>query len=162
MSRRPESHGKCIFCNESFVSSSMAKHLQACEKRKQVLHKENIAKRSKIYGLKVWATYNPAYWLFLEMDHSAKLEDLDHFLRKTWLECCGHLSAFAIQDVRYELKTDSPDFMAKMFGDEESKTMDVSVGGVLSSGLTFRYEYDFGSTTDLDLKVLWEREGRLN
>ena len=52
--------------------------------------------------------------------------------------------------------------MAEMFGDEESKTMDASVGGVLSSGLTFRYEYDFGSTTDLDLTVLWEREGRLN
>ena len=58
--------------------------------------KKIIAKRSKIYGLKVWAAYNPAYWLFLEMDHSAKLEDLDHFLRETWLECCGHLSTFTI------------------------------------------------------------------
>lgn len=140
----------------------MTKHLQSCEKRKEAIEKEIAANRSKIYGLKVWATYNPAYWLFLEMAHSTKLEDLDHFLRKTWLECCGHLSAFTIRDVRYEVETGSPDFMAKMFDDEESKTMDASLGNVLSSGLVFHYEYDFGSTTDLDLKVLWEREGRLN
>jgi len=162
MNRKPESHGKCIFCNELFASSSMTKHLQSCEKRKQVLHKESAAKRSKIYGLKIWATYNPAYWLFLEVDHSARFENLDNFLRKTWLECCGHLSAFTIQDIRYELETDSPDLMAKMFSGEESKTMGASLGSVLSNELVFHYEYDFGSTTDLDLKVLWERKGRLN
>ncbi len=40
--------------------------------------------------------------------------------------------------------------------------MDISLANVLSLGLEFRYEYDFGSTTDLDLKVIWEREGILN
>ena len=140
----------------------MTKHLQSCVKRQEAVGKESSAKRSKIYGLKVWAAYNPAYWLFLEAAESTKLEDLDDFLRKTWLECCGHLSAFTIQDVRYEVETGEPDFMAKTFDEEESKTMDISLGSVLSSGMVFHYEYDFGSTTDLDLKVLWEREGRLN
>jgi len=158
MGRRPESRGKCTFCGESAVFSSMTKHLQSCEKRKSAIDKENAAKRSKIYGLKVWATYNPAYWLFLEMAHSAKLEELDNFLRKTWLECCGHLSAFTIRDVRYEVGTDEAD----LFGDGESKTMDIRIGEFFSEGLEAHYEYDFGSTTDLDFKVLWEREGRLN
>ncbi len=158
MGRRPESRGKCTFCGESAVFSSMTKHLQSCEKRKGAIDKEIAAKRSKIYGLKVWATYNPAYWLFLETPHNAKLEDLDNFLRKTWLECCGHLSAFTIRDVRYEAGADGAD----LFGDGESKTMNIRIGEVLSEGLEAHYEYDFGSTTDLDLKVLWEREGRLN
>src|SRR3989338_9339926 len=131
MGRRPESHGKCIFCNESFAFSSMTRHFESCEKRKQVLHGENAAKRSKVYGLKVWATYNPAYWLFLEMAHSAKLEDLDHFLRETWLECCNHLSAFMIRDVRYEAGTDEAD----LFGDGECKTMNIRIGEVFSEGL---------------------------
>jgi len=158
MGRRPESHGKCVFCSESFAFSSMTKHLQSCEKRKGAIDKEIAPKRSKIYGLKVWAAYNPTYWLFLEVAGSAKLQDLDDFLRKTWLECCGHLSAFTIRDVRYETKTDETD----LFDDEESKTMDVRIGEVFSGGLEAHYEYDFGSTTDLDLKVLWERDGRLN
>ena len=117
MGRRPESRGKCTFCGESVVFSSMTKHLQSCEKRKGAVDKEIAVNRSKIYSLKVWATYNPAYWLFLEMAHSAKLENLDHFLREMWLECCGHLSAFTIQDVHYETETDETD----LFSDGERK-----------------------------------------
>jgi len=37
------------------------------------------------------------------MPARATLTDLDGFLRDIWLECCGHLSAFDIGTVRYEL-----------------------------------------------------------
>jgi hypothetical protein len=36
----------------------------------------------------------------------------------------------------------------------------VKFSKVLSKGLESHYEYDFGSTTDLDIKVVWEREGK--
>src|SRR5262249_49473959 len=39
------------------------------------------------------------------------------------------------------------------------RNMDVPVGEVLQPGLKFSYEYDFGSTTDLELRVVGEREG---
>src|SRR5438045_3051287 len=42
-----------------------------------------------------------AYWLHLEAGPTATLEDLDLYLRRIWLECCGHLSAFQINGVRY-------------------------------------------------------------
>lgn len=42
-----------------------------------------------------------------------------------------------------------------------TSSMDVELGQVLQSGLKFTYEYDFGSTTELVLKVIAEREGRL-
>jgi hypothetical protein len=38
--------------------------------------------------------------------------------------------------------------------------MDVPVGKVLSPGMKFTHEYDFGSTTHLALRVVGEREGK--
>ena len=42
-----------------------------------------------------------------------------------------------------------------------TSSMDVELGQVLQPGLKFTYEYDFGSTTELALKVIAEREGKL-
>jgi hypothetical protein len=39
--------------------------------------------------------------------------------------------------------------------------MEVESGQVLQPGLKFTYEYDFGSTTELALKVIAEREGKI-
>ena len=41
----------------------------------------------------------------------------------------------------------------------EDRSLDVSLEKVLKVGQKFSYEYDFGSSTDLTLKVLSEREG---
>jgi hypothetical protein len=41
----------------------------------------------------------------------------------------------------------------------EDRSLDASLEKVLKVGQKFSYEYDFGSTTDLTLKVLSEREG---
>jgi hypothetical protein len=41
----------------------------------------------------------------------------------------------------------------------EDRSLDVSLERVLKVGQKFSYEYDFGSTTDLTLKVVSEREG---
>jgi hypothetical protein len=41
-----------------------------------------------------------------------------------------------------------------------TSSMDVELGQVLQPGLKFTYEYDFGSTTELALKVIAEREGK--
>ncbi len=38
--------------------------------------------------------------------------------------------------------------------------MDAPVGKVLSPGLKFTYDYDFGSTTRLALRVVGERDGK--
>ena len=42
-----------------------------------------------------------------------------------------------------------------------TSSMDVELGQILQTGLKFTYEYDFGSTTELALKVVAEREGKL-
>jgi hypothetical protein len=62
-----------------------------------------------------------------------------------WLECCGHLSAFEIGGVSYAARPTS--------GLSEWD-MDYEVGAILNEGAEFTHEYDFGSTTELSLRVI--------
>lgn len=80
---------------------------------------------------------------------SCRLSDLDDFLRREWLECCGHLSAFKIGKSTYLSQEDC----VEEPGEED---MDFTLSEVLSPGMKFSYEYDFGSTTELYLKVVSE------
>jgi hypothetical protein len=47
--------------------------------------------------------------MHLEVTASTALATLDRFLRVTWLECCGHLSAFEIVGVRYSVEAGMDD-----------------------------------------------------
>ena len=89
------------------------------------------------------------YWLDLSVKKSATLDDLDAFLRDVWLECCGHLSAFSVNGRRYE---------SEEHGNTHGGTRSTKapVGTVLAAGSTAGYEYDFGSTTELRIKVVSE------
>jgi hypothetical protein len=81
-------------------------------------------------------------------------------LRVVWLECCGHLSAFDINRCRYTVDYELEDSFA-FLRDPDERTMKVKLGEILSPSLVFSHEYDFGSTTYLELKVVGEREGRI-
>jgi hypothetical protein len=128
----------------------MARHLAKClpEHAGTQAH-TGSGKAQRLFHLVVEG--GPAYWLHVEMPASATLADLDDFLRKIWLECCGHLSAFRIEGTSYSGHPDNS------WGEERS--MNVPLSKVLRSGLKFSYEYDFGSTTHLALRVGGERQG---
>jgi hypothetical protein len=103
--------------------------------------------------------YSPFFWLDLEIKTGARLHDLDDFLRGIWLECCGHLSAFDIDGVSYSV---SPSVGIGMFGGlPEDRGMDVKLKDVLSAGTVFHHTYDFGTSTELKLRMVDEREGRV-
>ncbi len=102
--------------------------------------------------LKIWS-YKP-FWLHLEAKSTATLSDLDHFLRRIWLECCEHLSEFTINSVRYSASDMEDDFWGI-----ESKSMNVPLKTVFGVKDKFEYEYDFGSTTNLEGQVFAERQG---
>jgi hypothetical protein len=128
----------------------MSRHLAKCLA-------ENAAGKSSLVSAKPARRFHivveggPLYWLHVEMPASATLADLDGYLRDIWLECCGHLSAFRINGVSYAVQPDDSDW------GEEERNMNISVGKVLRTGMKFSYEYDFGSTTALQLKVVGER-----
>jgi len=80
---------------------------------------------------------------------------LDDFLRAAWLECCGHLSQF---DIRGQNYTENPELDREWGWDNRSNR--VALERVVEIGEEFDYEYDFGTTTPLKLKVLDERQGK--
>jgi len=153
---RQMSKGICQLCQATFSKAAMTRHLEAC-KQKHAGSKTPSGKgrlqKTRLLHLVVEGRYRPEYWMHLEVPAHATLEDLDRFLRHTWLECCGHLSAFTIQGETYSTSALGP------YEEMEDEGMDVALGEVLSPGVKFSHEYDFGTTTELSLKVVSEREG---
>lgn len=152
MSQR--SKGKCKYCGKEYTLGYMNRHLSSCKERKERLAAETGSKKCGYFELAVYGKYNRDYWMFIEMRETATLKDLDTFLRDIWLECCGHLSAFEIDGISYEVQSYDD------FGwGEPSKSMNYQLKSVLEKGMTIDYEYDFGSSTDLMITVVNYRIG---
>ena len=127
--------------------TGIAKHLQTCKKRVDLC--EKAEKTEKYFELLLYGAYNKDYWLIIQIKENATLDDLDRFIRDIWVECCGHLSAFEIDGVSYERDPDDD------FGwGEPAKSTNHTLKQVLTTGMIFNYEYDFGSTTEIMVKVL--------
>lgn len=207
------SRGKCVYCDRELSKSAMANHLKSCKQRMDSIEAESSASKkvhtTTFFHLVVEGAYRRMYWMHLEVPASVTLDDLDSFLRNIWLECCGHLSAFQIGEVKYhsdselaggdnggddllsELQPGTPgqlssevqaeiaqmvpperlsDFIqyvrAAIAGQpsrplRRNRSMAYKLGQVLKPGIKFSHEYDFGSTTELTLKVVAEREGQV-
>ncbi len=151
--RRPQSKGKCTYCGAAYARSGMSKHLLACKHRQaanQQADQQKLTKPKKWFHLLISCDYASDYWLHLELNAAKTLRDLDQFLRDIWLECCGHLSAFRIQGKTYSV---SP------MGGYGERSMVIALDKILKRDMVFHHEYDFGTTTELVLKVLDERDG---
>ena len=150
---RQISRGKCSFCQQIVAKNAITKHLAACEKRLGQLNEPPVGKAKTrhipLIQLLVEGRGLPQYWMHIEVPADASLENLDGFLRDTWLECCGHLSAFTIGQQRYSVMPDA--------GYRE-RGMTAKVGAVFVPGTTALHEYDFGTTTELTLKYVGARE----
>lgn len=140
----------------------MSTHLKKCLKRSAAGPAPGD-KSARCFHIIVGATYDPAYWLHLELPATVTFGHLDQLLRDVWLECCGHMSAFRFP--RKQIRPTSPANFAKMFEqlasggfadglEDEDQLMRERLGKRLQPGMKFDYEYDFGSTTNLSLRVL--------
>jgi hypothetical protein len=120
--------GKCDICNEMYPKRSITRHLSSHLKQKP------IEQGKQSFHLKIEAD---PFFIHLVADSKLLFEELDSFLRAIWLECCGHLSSFSI---------------GRTFGGNEV-SMKKQIGNILHQGLKLEYVYDFGSSTQLDIKV---------
>jgi len=159
---RLQTKGTCHLCKTSFGKTAMTRHLQKCVEAHAGAPPKK-AKPAKLFQLLVQGQHNSEYWLYVECPATAQFGDLDEFLRDLWLECCGHMSAFRIKELERPRPT-LEDLLRPSFslGDpaaDEDAVMNRRLGDVLRVGMQFGYEYDFGSTTALTLKVVGEREG---
>lgn len=140
--------GTCELCGRTLSKGGMTRHLKACVEREDVAPKGGAARDR--FHLVISGRHHAEYWLHVDVTARATLADLDAFLRNTWLECCGHLSAFHIGGERFEREAAHDPYG---WG-PPTRSMATSVERVLSPGLGFLYEYDFGSTTELQLRVV--------
>ena len=153
---RSTSRGKCSLCGKDYGKGQMTTHLKSCLRKAagSVSAKGGSgAEKSRAFHLVVEGYRLAEYWMHLEAPVSETLEDLDHLLRQTWLECCGHLSCFVVGRQVYSSFT-GDDF----FDPSDDESMDFKLGQVLRPGLKFKYEYDFGDPTELALRVVAETE----
>ena len=149
---RPQLKGKCRFCGESFSRAAMAIHVNICRDRwngdRLKTPSSGAAERSFDVAV-IGDSWLFTYWMYIQANEDTTLRELDAFLRDTWLECCGHLSQFTINEVNYSINP------VPGTGD---RSMKAKLGDVLREGAIFAHDYDFGTTTTLDLKVVSARQ----
>lgn len=149
--------GKCYYCNRELDKRGIKRHLNSCKARKErieVLPCKNN-KKDNYYMIEISDKYRKQdYWMYIACHKESKLSDIDDFLRRVWLECCGHLSKFTIDGVVYDCIMDE-DFKPNDFyvGSEEQST-NIKLKQILDVGTNFSYAYDFGDTTALEGKVV--------
>ena len=97
------STGQCELCGSSTSKRGMTRHLQACLRKTspKASSRRNKLNNTKVFHLVVEGRYQPEYWMHLQVPITATIEDIDIFLRVTWLECCDHMSIFKIRDENY-------------------------------------------------------------
>ena len=145
MASRKLARGNCAFCGRELTRSGMSRHLATCSVRQAAISEANqgSGQVQELYHLQVQDAWGGDYWLHLEMNGSANLDRLDHYLRAIWLECCGHLSHFSIGG--WEGRKVAKSAPAK-------KAFDV--------GLELGHVYDYGTTSETLIRVESVREGK--
>ena len=138
-----QSRGKCAFCDKEMTNVGLTKHLKVCPQRKKVIEKTKKGKNQSLYHLKIQNSYAKDFWLHMEINGSATLEDLDHYLRDIWLECCGHMSAFMISG---------------SWDEEDEFPMNLKIDR-LDPDVKLTHVYDFGTETETLITIADVRKG---
>ena len=145
MARKAQSRGNCAYCGAEFAKSGAGRHLKKCSKKLGLIQTAEISKlpTENLWHLRIQDAYNKDFWLDLEMRGSASLKTLDSYLRAIWLECCGHLSEYRIG------------------GWGGSKVgMTRKADAVFTQGFSIQHLYDFGTTSETNIKVVDVRKGK--
>jgi len=136
--------GICYLCNHEYTKKGMKKHVKNCN--------SDIKNAEERMILKVSSVDDENYFLYLAVKKNQTLRQLDVFLRKLWLECCGHLSCFTMGNVSYEssFEDDNMDYYLGGYS-VEKKAMFFTIARELGINERMEYEYDYGSTTSLEI-----------
>jgi hypothetical protein len=131
--------GICLLCNAKYGKAGMTRHLKSCIRKNLLVQSQQSNRQQPFFHILVTGYYLPDYWLHLKVNCRTNLGTLDQFLRDIWLECCGHMSAFSYKGSELGMRRKLED--------------------VLEPGMDLLHEYDFGTPTELLVKVLGRHEG---
>jgi hypothetical protein len=119
------SFGKCVFCDELIEQQLIEKHL--------LNHLKTMTKNATITknNFKHVIIKLDIFFIHLLVKSTKKLSNIDSFIKKIWVECCGHIS-----DFRQKTKIIPKNSILKDFDETTTK---------------LTYTYDYGDSTILDL-----------
>jgi hypothetical protein len=118
------------------MSRHLTTHLKELDGQKEI--------KKQAFHIRITAA---EMFLHLLIDGMQPLQRLDNFLRTIWLECCGHMSSFEVKGKKYY-----NDWDVGEIGEKKSQ----KVSKIFKKGIKLDYQYDFGSTTYLEIEVLGE------
>jgi len=125
--------GRCSYCKEIIKKRKdfILKHIKECPEKEKI---NNDVKKLDKYSIILLEGFNNLqYWMVIKMLDSSSLKALDNFIRDIWVECCYHLSHFLYNESEVPINLKLSSFAV---GDE------------------LEYEYDFGTTTHIRLKII--------
>lgn len=163
MAARSSSPGECRLCGKSITKQGATIHIKSCWKQR--IARSAKAAAGKWFQIAIAGRYSSDYWLQIQAPGKATFGNLDRFLRDIWLECCGHMSEFTFPEIKVSRSERGGwrnliGMMDSISGDwDEEKgdaLMDETLAKRLEPGMTFFHAYDFGTTTNLVLRVAAE------
>ena len=148
--------GTCQLCGGDIARARAALHVAECAPS----HDVSSGASQQLVQLRATSPGRRQYWIDFEAKADARLDAIDAFLRRVWLECCGHLSVFRIGGVDYFSRGYDFSFGRDFATGVLERSMNTKLRDALCGDLV-EYEYDFGSTTELQLELTGERSGRI-
>jgi hypothetical protein len=142
--------GECFVCGESLAYGEMGDHLPSCLEDAPLPSSRKTPSRGYLVGAR--DDERTDFWTYFLIPRSEQLVDLDQFLRETWVDCCGHLTAFRIKGQRFESHGGSS---GPAHG-TPTGSLAPKLFALLDDGEEFSFEYDFNRPTKLSLKMIEE------
>lgn len=155
--------GKCFICEKVYTKPGMTNHLRACLRKKS--EKLNSVGIDEYFHLSASSVESPDFWLHIGVLTDSKLREIDSFLRNIWFYSEEHLSGFTIDNISYDIDgVDRTKDNSSLFGfmGIERKSMEHKISEVLRPSVEFLYEYDFGTTSKVKIKVISKYEDSQN
>lgn len=128
MEQELKSEGKCLFCEGVFSQQEIPKHLAGHLTKMEIESADN--KTKPYFHIEVEAA---EMFLHLLVKGNLTMKSIDLYLRKIWLECCGHMSGFVYKN--------------------NEVGMDERVEDVFQSRIKLFHDYDYGTTTRVFLNA---------
>ena len=152
--------GICNVCHTTLFGNEARGHIARCVEARHSIRGTRAALkgRGQTVHISVGSPERP-HWMELGVRADTTLLELDRFLRSVWLECCGHLSHFDIAGVVYSVMVPRPDDDFEFEPMDEREEQWRHMGRTVGTAIWFEHQYDYGTTTDLDLRHAGEFEG---
>jgi len=92
---KTKTSGTCYLCQQTVAHRMIDGYLMQSLEKGSLQNEGDVtqSEKEKIFLRKIFS--GPLFWIYIEINGSSELKDLDEFLRATWLKCCGHMSPLA-------------------------------------------------------------------